>query len=54
MNEFKIVIHNPDKVDMNDDILNECSELYDTIKKFNNRSEAEKWLLEYTEILEII
>ena len=51
MNEFKIVIHNPDKVDMNNDILDENSTIYETYKEFENHKEAKKWLLEYIEIM---
>ena len=54
MSEFKIVIHNPDKVDMNDDILVENSTIYETYKEFDNHKEAKKWLLEYTEIMQMI
>ena len=54
MREFKIVIHSPDKVDMNNDILDETSEIYETIKKFKTREKAKKWLEEYIEILEMI
>ena len=54
MREFKIVIHSPDKVDMNNDILDETSEIYETIKEFKSRDEVEKWLLEYIEIIEMI
>jgi len=54
MSEFKIVIHNPDKVDMNDDILDESSTIYETYKEFDNYKEAKKWLLEYTEIMQMI
>ncbi len=54
MSEFKIVIHNPDKVDMNNDILDKTSEIYETFKEFKSHDEARKWLLEYIEILEMI
>ena len=53
MSEFKIVIHSPDKVDMNNDILDETSEIYETIKEFKSRDKAKEWLLEYIEILEM-
>ena len=54
MSNFKIVIHNPDKVDMNNDILDENSEIYTTYKEFDNHKEATKWLLEYCEIMHMI
>ena len=54
MQTFKIVIHNPDIVDMNEDELNEKSTMYEEYKEFKSRSEAKQWLLDYIEIIQMI
>ena len=51
MQTFKIVIHNPDIVDMNKDELNEKSTMYEEYKEFKSRSEAKQWLLEIIEMI---
>jgi len=54
METYKIVIHNPDIVDMNKYILDEKSTIYEEYKEFKSRSEAKKWLSDYIEIIEMI
>ena len=51
---YKIVIHNPDKVDMNDDILNDQSRMWEIYKDFECRSDAKKWLSDYIEVIEML
>ena len=51
---FKIVIHNPDKVDLNNDILDEKSTMYETFKDFKSRSDAKQWLADYIQVVEMI
>ena len=41
---YKIVIHNPDMVDLNNDIMDEKSEMFEVYKKFESRSKAKEWL----------
>ena len=47
---YKIVIHNPNKVD----ILDDNSKIFEDYKEFKSREEVKKWLLDYVEILEMI
>ena len=54
MNTFKIAVHDPAMVDYNKDILSDDTIVYSEFKKFNNREEAQDWLLEYVEIIEMI
>ena len=51
---YKIVIHNPDKVDMNDDILNDQSRMWEIYKDFECRDDAKKWLSDYIEVIEML
>lgn len=51
---FKIVIHNPDLVDMNRDIMNEKSQMFEVYKEFDSRSKAKEWLADYIEIIEML
>jgi hypothetical protein len=51
---YKIVIHNPNRVDMNNDILDDNSKIFEDYKEFKSREEVKKWLLDYVEILEMI
>ena len=51
---FKIVIHNPDKVDLNNDILDEKSTMYETFKDFKSRSDAKQWLADYIQVVEML
>ena len=51
---YKIVIHNPNKVDMNNDILDDNSKIFEDYKEFESREEVKKWLSDYIEILEMI
>ena len=51
---FKIVIHNPDKVDLNNDILDEKSTMYETFKDFKSRSDAKQWLADYIQVVKMI
>ena len=54
MKTYKIVVHNPRQVDMNDNILDDKSNVIEEYKDFKSPSEAKKWLLDYVEIVEII
>ena len=54
MNTFKIAVHDPAMVDYNKDILSDDTIVYSELKKFNSREEAQDWLLEYVEIIEMI
>tara|TARA_R100000234_G_C4950512_1_gene157130 strand:- start:222 stop:407 length:186 start_codon:yes stop_codon:yes gene_type:complete len=54
MKTFKIAVHNPAMVDYNKDILSYDTIVYSGLKKFNSREDAENWLLEYVEIIEMI
>ena len=51
---YKIVIHDPNKVDMNNDILDDNSKIFEEYKEFESHEEVKKWLLDYIEILEMI
>jgi hypothetical protein len=51
---YKIVIHNPDKVDMNDDILDDQSRMWEIYKDFDCRADAKKWLSDYIEVIEML
>ena len=51
---YKIVIHNPDMVDLNNDIMNEKSQMFEVYKEFESRSKAKEWLSEYLEIIEML
>jgi len=51
---YKITIHNPDKVDMNDDILDDQSRMWEIYKDFECRSDAKKWLSDYIEVIEML
>ena len=46
-NTYKIVIHNPSKVDMNDEILDDQTRLWEINKDFECRSKENKWLSQY-------
>ena len=54
MKTFKIAVHDPAMVDYNRNILSDESIVYSEFKKFNSREEAQDWLLEYVEIIEMI
>ena len=54
MKTYKIVIHNPKQVDINDNILDDKSIIMEEYKDFKSRSEAKEWLLSYVEIIEMI
>ena len=54
MKTYKIVVHNPRQVDMNDNILDDKSKVIEEYKDFKSRSEAKQWLLDYVEIVEMI
>ena len=41
---FKIVIHDPNKVDINNDIMEEKSTMLEIEKKCNSSTEAKQWL----------
>jgi hypothetical protein len=51
---YKIVIHNPDKVDMNNDILDDQSRIWEIYKDFKCRDDAKKWLSDYIEVIEML
>ena len=51
---FQIVVHNPNQVDMNDNILDDKSKVFEEYKDFKSRSDAKEWLLSYVEIIEVI
>ena len=51
---FQIVVHNPNQVDMNDNILDDKSKVFEKYKDFKSRSDAKEWLLSYVEIIEMI
>ena len=50
---YKIVVHNPKQVDINDNILDDKSNVIEEYRDFKSRADAEEWLLSYVEILEI-
>ena len=54
MQTFKIVVHDPKQVDINDNILDDKSNVMEEYKEFKSRSEAKEWLLSYVEIIEMI
>ena len=54
MKTYKIVIHTPKQVDINDNILDDKSNIMEEYKDFKSRSEAKEWLLSYVEIIEMI
>ena len=54
MKTYKIAVHDPAMVDYNKDILSDDTIVYSELKKFNSREEAQEWLLEYVEIIEMI
>ena len=54
MKTYKIVVHNPKQVDINDNILDDKSNIMEEYKEFKSRSEAKEWLLSYVEIIEMI
>ena len=54
MKTYKIVIHNPKQVDINDNILDDKSNIMEEYKDFKSRSEAKERLLSYVEIIEMI
>ena len=54
MKNYKIVVHDPKQVDINDNILDDKSNVMEEYKEFKSRSEAKKWLLSYVEIIEMI
>jgi len=54
MKTYKIVVHNPRQVDLNDNILDDKSNVIEEYKDFKSRSEAKQWLLDYVEIVEMI
>ena len=54
MKTYKIVVHNPRQVDMNDNILDDKSNVIEEYKDFKSRSEAKQWILDYVEIIEMI
>lgn len=54
MKTYKIVVHNPRQVDINDNILDDKSNVIEEYKDFKSRSEAKQWLLDYVEIVEMI
>jgi hypothetical protein len=54
MKTYKIVVHNPRQVDINDNILDDKSNVIEEYKDFKSRSEAKEWLLSYVEIIEMI
>ena len=54
MKTYKIVVHNPEQVDINDNILDDKSNVIEEYKDFKSRSEAKQWLLDYVEIVEMI
>ena len=54
MKTYKIVIHNPKQVDINDNILDDKSNIMEEYKDFKSRAEAKEWLLSYVEIIEMI
>ena len=54
MNTYKIAVHDPAMVDYNKDILSDDTIVCSELKKFNSREEAQDWLLEYVEIIEMI
>tara|TARA_B100000959_G_scaffold154198_1_gene161682 strand:- start:647 stop:811 length:165 start_codon:yes stop_codon:yes gene_type:complete len=54
MKTYKIVVHNPEQVDINNNILDDKSNVIEQYKDFKSRSEAKDWLLSYVEIVEMI
>jgi len=54
MKNYKIVVHDPKQVDINDNILDDKSNVLEEYKEFKSRSEAKEWLLSYVEIIEMI
>ena len=54
MKTYQIVVHNPNQVDRNNDILDDKSKVFEEYKDFKSRSDAKEWLLSYVEIIEMI
>ena len=54
MKAYKIVVHNPEQLDINNTILDDKSNVIEQYKDFKSRSEAKDWLLSYVEIVEMI
>jgi len=51
---YKITIYDPDKVEINGEILNEEATMWKTYKDFKSEDEAKNWLLDHIEIVEMI
>jgi len=51
---YKITIYDPDKVEINGEILNEEATMWKTYKDFKSEDEAKNWLLDHIEIIEMI
>ena len=54
MKTFKIVIHDPNKVDLDNDKFTKHSTIFEEYKEFKSRHELKEWLLDYVEIIEMI
>ncbi len=54
MKTYKIVIHDPNKVDLDNDKFTKQSTIFEDYKEFNSRHELKEWLLDYVEIIEMI
>ena len=54
MKTFKIVIHDPNKVDLDNDKFTKNSTIFEDYKEFKSCHELKEWLLDYVEIIEMI
>tara|TARA_Y100000401_G_scaffold14765_1_gene10001 strand:- start:302 stop:466 length:165 start_codon:yes stop_codon:yes gene_type:complete len=54
MKTYQIVVYDPNKVDRNNDILDDKSKVFEEYKDFKSRSEAKEWLLSYVEIIRMV
>ena len=51
---FKIVLHDTNKVDLDNDKFTKNSTIFEDYKEFKSRHELKEWLLDYVEIIEMI
>ena len=54
MKTYQIVVHDPNQVYRNNDVLDDKSKVFEEYKDFKSRSDAKEWLLSYVELIEMI
>ena len=54
MKTYKIIIHDTNKVDLDNDKFTKQSTIFEDYKEFDSRHELKEWLLDYVEIIEMI